>query len=239
MTRTPSWLRFLRYIYPWQHSHASASLHPRMEASVDTTPFVSGTREVIIQRRPEDGGPKRLVITAEEWNMVERYNFQGPVGFYYNPDDPEKPEAYTAIGDRDGGLYFQQPDRFQGDEDQDSPPAYEWARVASLPTPVVVKSTWPSLFAAQCEMSQLLETQKYINTRLKELDTSVRTVLQHVNQRSPHFMDQYILAQVVGTTFAAGICEENGPDDEQSVATEDADNYKSDLVKICSLREAW
>ncbi|KAK4154941.1 hypothetical protein C8A00DRAFT_32298 [Chaetomidium leptoderma] len=178
------WCRFRRIVCPW--------LEPTSKICVPPTPY----RPDVLNGRSIDPG---------EWEVVQR-NFPGPVGRYYSPDDPEKPEVYmfTVPGESRGlAPVPQYQHRHPGD--RDSLPPYEWARLASLPTPVVVDDSWASLFAAQREKSRLLETRAYISDRIAEIDRKVRAVMDTKQARDPDLQMRFVIAQATGAIHAVGL----------------------------------
>jgi hypothetical protein len=91
-------------------------------------------------------------------------------------------------------------------------PPYEWARLSSFPTPVVVDDAWPSLFAAQREKSRL-ETQASISLRIDEIDRKVRAVMDTKQQRNHDLQRRYVAAQTTGAIHDAGL-----PDSEHQIS---------------------
>jgi hypothetical protein len=141
---------------------------------------------------------------------VQQHNFPGPVNRYYAPDDPHKPEVYVfTIPNGNHGLapIPQYQHRY---DDGHNPPPYEWARLSSLPTPVVVDDSWSSLHAAQREKSRLLETQFYLSSRIAEIDRKVRAVMDTKQERDPDLPDRYMGAQVSGALRAVGLPDHGG-----------------------------
>lgn len=119
-------------------------------------------------------------IDRHEWELVERWHFPGPLGHYYAPDGPDTPDVFApgAVPQYRGG---------HGDDDDDDddalPPPYEWARLSSLPLPVRIDESWSSLFAAQREKSRLLDTERYIAGRIREMDNRIQTVMDEKLER--------------------------------------------------------
>jgi hypothetical protein len=145
-----------------------------------------------------------LWIDRDEWQIVQR-NFPGPVGQYYSPDDPDKPEAYMfTVPGESRGLAPIPHYQHRSDDDRSLPP-YEWARLSALPTPVVIDDSWSSLLAAQREKSRLLEMSSYAASRIAEIDREVRAVMDAKQERDPDLHRRFVAAQEAGALHAAGI----------------------------------
>lgn len=119
-----------------------------------------------------------LHVDPEDWSIAQR-NFAAPPGHPFDPDDPEKPEEFAPGPRRLNspgcfGRVPQHPWRPPRDpestenDNETTPPAYAWAAVSVLPQPTEI-TNWPAIFAAQREMSRLLEIQSYIETRIAEI----------------------------------------------------------------------
>lgn len=177
--------RIRRVLCPW--------LEPSGRICVPPTPY-----------RPD--GMLGMSIDRAEWELVQR-NFPGPVGHWYEPDDPDKPDVFmyshTANGENRGlaPVPLHQP-RHDGESNL---PPYEWARLSSLPTPVAVDDSWSSLHAAQREKSRLLETQSYISSRIAEIDRKVKAVMDTKLERDPMLYHRYCGAQMTGALQAVGL----------------------------------
>jgi hypothetical protein len=129
------WCRLRRIFFPWRN--------PRNRICVP----------------PSEYQPDCLTgysVDRREWEVVQR-NFPGPLNHYYAPKDPDKPEVYMymAPGENQGLAPVPQ---YQHRYDENNPPPYEWARLSSVPTSVVIDDAWPSLLAAQREKVRLLDT---------------------------------------------------------------------------------
>lgn len=122
-----------------------------------------------------------LHIDPEDWGIVQR-NFIAPLGHPFDPDDPDKPEEYAPRTHSLTGLcccFSQAPqhpwpppraDHQESPTDikETTPPSYNWAAVSVLPQPTEI-TNWSAIFAAQREMSRLIEIQSYIETRIAEI----------------------------------------------------------------------
>jgi hypothetical protein len=173
-----------RLLCPW--------LEPSGRICVPPTPY-----------RPD--GMVGLSIDRAEWELVQR-NFSGPVGHWYAPDDPDKPDVFmyshTVNGENRGLAPIP---LYQHRQDETNLPPYEWARLSSLPTPVAVGDSWSSLHAAQREKSRLLETQAYISSRMAEIDRKVKAVMDTKLERDPKLPHRYCGAQMTGALHAVGL----------------------------------
>ncbi len=181
----------------------------------------SGSTRIRVPATTErDNLPWGFTIDADEWRVVQG-NFTGPVGQWYEPDDMDKPDVYgwrrvTAEGLTVGIMpvppYRPEPPDGGNDETSSSsssrrpqPPSYEWARLACLPTPVMVDDSWSSLHAAQREKGRLFETQAYLASRIAEIDTQVRAVMDAKLEWDPMTPQRYCAAQMAGVLDAAGL----------------------------------
>ncbi|KAK4040969.1 hypothetical protein C8A01DRAFT_35025 [Parachaetomium inaequale] len=221
------WCRFRRIFLPWLEPHGSICIPP-------TT------------YRPDDLAGHS--IDRSEWEVVQA-NFPGPLGRYYSPEDPEKPEVYMyTVPGRFRGLapipQYSPPGsgcNSNGGDSGASLPSYEWARLSSLPSPVVVDDSWPSLFAAQREKSRLLETQSYLSSRIAEIDRKVRAVMDTKQERDPDLQMRFVRAQMSGALHAAGLPDNCGRIVRDVIAGRPVDmseaGWLSDLDKLFVLRE--
>lgn len=143
-------------------------------------------------------------IDRRDWETAQA-NFPGPLGQYYEPNDPNKPEVYMWSDlETPSGLIQIPAYQHRSDDDRNLPP-YEWARLCNLPTPITVDDSWASLLAAQREKSRLIETQSYIASRSAEIDRRIKAVMDTKVEQHPHVARHFISAQVVGTLLSVGL----------------------------------
>ena len=179
--------RFRRLLFPWRE--------PRI--CVPPTPY-----------RPDN--MIGASIDRREWEVVQA-NFAGPVGQWYAPDDPDKPDAFTISTSAAGeSLAVHTVPMYEDRQDEDSLPPYEWARLSNLPSPVVIGDSWPSLLAAQREKSRLLETQDHISFRIAEIDRKVKAVMDTKLERDPKLHSRHCSAQMAGALFSVGLLDIRG-----------------------------
>ncbi len=172
---------------------------------------LAGDRIRVPSTTEGDDGFRGRTIGADEWRVVQG-NFAGPVGQWYAPDDANKPEVYmwtgiTAAGDNHvlTAIPQYQHQSHEHDETGGLLPPYEWARLACLPTPVVIDDSWPSLLAAQREKSRLLETQSFISSRIADIDAQVKAVMDAKRERDPTVHQRYCGAQITGALYSVGL----------------------------------
>ncbi|KAM7204847.1 hypothetical protein V8F33_001436 [Rhypophila sp. PSN 637] len=149
-----------------------------------------------------------LHVDPEDWAIVQR-NFIAPLGHPFDPDDPEKPEEFVPIFCR-GVLdnlhcaYSQVPQHpwppreqeFTKDDKETTPPSYDWAAVSVLPQPTAIRN-WSAIFAAQREMSRLLEIQSYIESRIAEIKSQCIEKLKVRVVDIPTWQFSYLRARMV------------------------------------------
>ncbi|KAK3989746.1 hypothetical protein QBC44DRAFT_308318 [Cladorrhinum sp. PSN332] len=195
----------------WKRHQSSETQHVKQQdesTEEQTTPVVVEEQHGIIVMPQgscdDETPPEGKHIDPEEWDRIEKYTFTGRrPGHPYSPDDPDKPEAYEFVG------------RLQGDRDliatrlyeNTGPPPYKFSRVANLPLPVPIEAGnlfWSSVYAAQREKLQLLDTRSYITSRIAEIDWGIRKALAARLDGDPEASFWHIQAQIFGALHEAG-----------------------------------
>ncbi|KAM7195158.1 hypothetical protein V8F33_006832 [Rhypophila sp. PSN 637] len=172
-------------------------------------------------------------VDANEWAIVQQ-NFPAPLGYHFDPDDPDKTEAYGVAFDQGEGTLRVRvvPQYDYSANESTNPPTYRWATISALPRPVEIDSSWACLFAAQRELSNLFEIHEYISSRITEIKARVASVIRAKKMETPMLETSYILAQgYIPLEAVLGLTQDNWM--EKGCYSEVMD----DMCKIALLRE--
>ncbi|KAM7208396.1 hypothetical protein V8F20_001374 [Naviculisporaceae sp. PSN 640] len=246
--------RFFQHLFP-RHGVVTGRSEGSTQAQRQPSSMITATDTSTIQidisdvpeiLRPELGLPAHvpvLHIDPADWEVVQR-NFVAPLGHPFDPDDPEKPEEAVPLSLRPEfwpgwSLYRvpQHPWSLRGQESTENkkettPPSYDWAAVSTLPQRTEI-TNWPAVFAAQREMSRLLEIQSYITARITEIKSQcVETVKKRV-KNIPTWQYAYLHTRMCALLSPIlGFTEVHGDSDLARLK-----QLKQEMTKILFVRE--